>query len=100
MNFVYDNVLLQEMRKKNRKNIAIEVAASNHSDIEVTELWYRFVKDSYADYLVEEKKYRTVTTEVGRVLLPPYRLHYDETVRFYLQKHWIFTQLKAEGVHL
>ena len=100
MNVEYSPELPEQMQKKGRKNISIEVASSDHSDIEVTEIFLRYVTDEFADYLVQKKKYKSVRTEVGQILLPPYRLDYDETVRFYLKKMWIFRKLEVEGVHL
>ena len=100
MNVEYSPELLEQMQKKGRKNISIEVASSDHSDIEITEIFLRYVTDEFADYLVQKKKYKSVRTEVGQILLPPYRLDYDETVRFYLKKMWIFRKLEVEGVRL
>lgn len=96
----YSEELLSEMRRKGKKNLSIEVAATNHSDLEVTELYVRYVKDDFADYLVEKKNYSRVTTEVGQVLLPQYRLFLDDTITFYIKKTWIFRSLAVDGVRL
>ena len=100
MTVEYSPELLAHMERKGLKSIAVEVASSDHSDFEVTEIYCRYVRESFADYLVEKKQYRSVGTEVGRVLLPPYRLVYGETLRFFLKKYWIFRQLAVEGVSL
>ncbi len=88
------------MKKKGKKNISVEVASSDRSDFEVTELYCRFVKDDYAFYLRDKNRYVLRETEVGYVLLPPYRLHYEDTVTFGLKKFWIFHSITMSGVEL
>ena len=100
MEFYYTEELLEYMRKKGKKNISVEVASSDRSDFEVTELYYRFVKDDFALYLRDKQRYVLKETEVGYVLLPPYRLHYEEKVTFGLKRFWIFRSLTAEGIRL
>ena len=100
MEFYYTEELLEYMHKKGKKNISVEVASSDRSDFEVTELYYRFVKDDFALYLRDKQRYVLKETEVGYVLLPPYRLHYEEKVTFGLKKFWIFRSLTAEGIRL
>ena len=51
--------LLQYMHGKNKRNLVVEVASSNASDFEVTELYMRLVSDSMADYLLKKKRYRS-----------------------------------------
>ena len=43
MEFRYTTELLEYMAEKGRNDIAVEVAATNHSDIEVTEIYVRLV---------------------------------------------------------
>ena len=100
MNFIYSPELLAYMEKKKQRNISVEVASASHSDLEVTEIYFRLVTDSFADYLVNKRSYRSRETEVGRVLLPPYRLVYDETVEFGIKKYWIFHKFVFSGIHL
>lgn len=100
MEFYYTEDLLEFMKKKGRKNIAVEVASSDRSDFEVTELYCRFVKDDYALYLRDRQRYVLKETEVGYVLLPPYRLHYEEKVTFGLKSFWIFHSITITGVEL
>ena len=88
------------MEKKKKRNISIEVASSDHSDIEITEIYLRFVKDSYADYLLEKKRYRLVETSVGKILLPPYHLVYDPVVTLGLKYFWIFPRFTYQGIRI
>lgn len=99
MKVEYSDELREDMLRKGRRNIAIEIAQSEHSDFEVTEIFLRYVKDSLVPYL-EKKHYRVIETDMGAVLLPPYRLEYQPTLRFYLKKTWIFRTLAVEGVKL
>ena len=87
------------MRKKGRRNLSVEVASTNHSDLDVTELYYRVIDDRTAEYL-KKKRYRAVGTETGLVMLPPYRLQYDETVTFRLKKVLFFYVVTADGISL
>ncbi|MBO6112765.1 MAG: hypothetical protein J6P45_06930 [Lachnospiraceae bacterium] len=100
MEFKYTPELLEYMKRKGKKNISVEVASSDHSDFEVTELFYRFVKDDFAVYLRDKKRYTMKETEVGFVMLPPYRLHYDPVVTFDLKKTWIFHSIIQNGIRL
>ncbi|MBO4374219.1 MAG: hypothetical protein J5829_03845 [Lachnospiraceae bacterium] len=100
MSFRYTPELLSYMNEKGKKHIAVEVASSNHSDFEVTELYFRFVKEDYAYYLRDKKRYILKETDVGFVLLPPYRLHYEETVTFGLKRFLIFRSITQTGISL
>ncbi len=100
MKFIYTPALLTYMKEKNRRHLSLEVASSAHSDFEVTELYLRLISDKDAIFLETRKHYHCVTTEVGKVLLPPYRLVYDETITFDVKRYWIFTRLIFKGIRL
>ncbi|MCR4657377.1 MAG: hypothetical protein K5770_14305 [Lachnospiraceae bacterium] len=100
MEFIYTDDLVRYMEKKRRLNISVEVAQSNNSDFDVTEIYIRLVTDKFASYLCEKKNYRVKKTPVGLVLLPPYRLEYDETITFFLKKYWIFSFPAQKGITL
>ena len=99
MTFSYEPALLEHMEKKGLSTICVEVVTAN-ADIDFTEIYIHLVKPSQADEFKSRKKYRAVSTEYGEVLLPPYRLEYDETVTFRLKKHWIFRSISSEGIRL
>lgn len=100
MNFVYEPALREYMQKKGKRIIIVEVATSNCSDFEVTELNVHFVNEKQADYFKDKKKFRSVENGVGEVLLPPYRLEYDETVTFGLKSFLGIKQVSYQGIRL
>ena len=88
-----------EGRKK--QIISVEIASSDHSDFDVTEIFLRLVSEDFADYLIKKKNYRARTTEDGgTVLLPAYRLEYDDKVVFDLRTRWIFKHITYTGIRL
>ena len=100
MEISYAPELLSYMKKRGKRNISVEVASSDHSDFEVTELYLRLVTDDFADYLMQKKRYKGVRTDQGLVLFPPYRLFTDGKIRFFLKKVWIFHSIRQEGIRL
>lgn len=100
MRFVYEPDFVSYMETKKMRNVSVEVASSEHSDFEVTEIYLRLVSDKFADYLTGKRYYQSRQTEIGRVLLPPYRLQYDDVVTFGIRRFWIFRKLTVQGIHL
>lgn len=100
MNIVYEPPLREYMAKKGMRTIAVEVMSSQHSDFEVTELYVHLISDRQAAYFKEKKRFRAVAGELGEVLLPPYRLEYDETITFGLRRLWIFHSVTQTGIKL
>ena len=99
MEIRYTTELLEYMAEKGRNDIAVEVAATNHSDIEVTEIYVRLVSRKMLQQL-RRKNYRIVETSIGKVALPPYRLHYSDVVTFGLKRHWLFRTITYDGIRL
>ncbi len=101
MEIVYEPALLEYMKEKGKRNIAIEVISADHSDFDVTELYVHFMTDSRVDYFKTSKRFRSIATGIGEVLLPPYRLEYDETLTFGLVKGLFgIKKITYQGVRL
>ena len=100
MEVKYSDELKEYLSGKKRRNVSIEVAASDHSDIEVTELFVRLVTDDFADYLLEKKRYRSFPAPVGRLLLPPYRLEIGDVIQVDVKKRLWFHRVVFTGVAL
>lgn len=89
------------LKGRQKKIISVEIASSNHSDFEVTEIFLRLVSEDFADYLIKKKNYRLRSSEDGfTVLLPSYRLEYDDKIVFDLKTHWIFKRITYTGIRL
>jgi len=100
MKFIYEPSLIQYMRQKGRRIIAVEVISSDSSDFQVTELHVHFVNEKRADFLVRQKRFRSLDTDMGAVLLPPYRLEYEDTVTFRLKSFLGIKYVAQEGIRL
>ena len=100
MNFVVEDALKEHMKKTGKPNIVIEVVSADNSDIEITELHVYLADNKRAAFLKAEKRYRGKETEVGEVLLPSFRLQYDETVRFFLKRFLCFKSVGYEGIKI
>ena len=100
MRIEYDAPLREYMARKGMTTIAVEVMSSQNSDFEITELYVHLISDKQAEYFKAKKRFRPVATELGEVLLPPYRLEYDETITFTLKKWWIFHSVRQTGIRL
>jgi len=100
MNVIYDEALIKYMKDKKKENVLVEVASSNTSDFDVSEIYLRFVPDKFADSLIESKHYRAVDAPVGRFVLPPYHMHVGETVTVSLGSFLFVKWLKQEGLKL
>ncbi len=89
------------MRMHNKECILVDIASSNTSDFDVTELYLRFISDKHADRLLGEGKgYRAENAPVGRVIFPPYHMHIAETVRLSLGSFLFIKWIRQEGLKL
>lgn len=100
MNFIYEPSLQKYMRQKSKKNIAIEVISSNSSDFAITELHVHFTNEKQAPFLITAKNFRSLATNMGQVLLPPYRLEYADTITFRLKSFLGIKYIAQEGIRL
>lgn len=99
MIFEYTPELLNYMKRKNHKNIIVEVAQSD-GDFEITELHPHFVSDKQADLFIKRKGFHKYDTEIGVVLLPNYRLTYSPTVTFGIKKVLFLNLVSVDGISL
>ena len=53
LEIVYTSELLSYMERKGKRNISVEVARADHSDIEMAEIYLRLVSDDFASYLTK-----------------------------------------------
>ncbi len=98
MKFVYEPELVEYMQEKGHKNIVVEVVTINNSEIEISELHVHFVDERQTEIFKTKKRYRSVQTEMGEVLLPHYKLNYEEEIVFGLKKFWIFKSISYKGI--
>ena len=99
MEFVYTPELVEYLRAKSKRFIVVEVVSSDHSDFEVTELYPHIVSEKKAAEFLK-KRFVAKPAPVGEVLLPPYRLHYADTVTFSLRSFLGVKSLRQEGIEL
>lgn len=98
MNFIYEPELLEYMKEKGLSTVVVEVIDAQHSDIEIQDFHVRLVNEKIANLFKTEKKYRSVPTQHGEVLLPRYRLEYDDTITFGLKKFLCFKSMTFTGI--
>lgn len=100
MTIRYTPELIEYMDKKNNRTILVEMVEINNTDVEVVDLHVYLPHPNQKEKFLKEKRYRTVTTDVGEVLLPPYPLKLDEEITFGLKKWWIFRSISYTGIKI
>ena len=100
MTIRYTPELLEHMDKKKNHTILVELVEINNTDVEVVDLHIYLPHPNQKEKFLKEKRYRTVTTEVGEVLLPPYPLKIDEEITFELKKFWVFAFVRCKGIKI
>ena len=98
MKFIYEEELKEYMREKGKKNIIVEVVMINNSEIEISELHVHFVDERQTDIFKKKHRYRGIETETREVLLPHYKLNYDEEIVFGLKKFLCFRSISYTGI--
>ena len=99
MRLIIEPELKALMEKRGKHTIAVEVASSDGSDFEVQELHVHLVSDRDAAALITRKHFHPRDAEGGgRVLLPNYRLEYDETVIFGVKRLLCFRLVSCRGI--
>lgn len=99
MQFAYTDELRRYMEETGKRIIVVEVAQSD-GDFEVTELHVHFTDERQAELFQSRKKFRRLETELGAVLLPNYRLQYQDTVTFGLKKVLFWKTVSQTGISL
>ena len=92
--------LLSYMKEKGKRNIVIQVAQAEHSEIEIAEIFVQLLNDKRADELLK-KRYSCKTLpgeEPVRVLFPPYHLIYEDEITFAMKKIGPFRKLTWKGI--
>ena len=100
MKFIYEPELLEYMKQKGRYDIIIELVSIDHSDIEMTDLHVFLANERQMKLFKEEKKYKSIKTDVGEVLMPVYKFDMDEEIVFGLKSAWIFKSLTYKGIRI
>ena len=98
MAFIYQQSLIDYMKKHDKQTIVVEMVEINNSDFEISEFHIRFVDKRMRDQFIEQKGYRAVPTEHGELLLPRFPLDMDDTVTFGLKKVLFFNHITCEGI--
>ncbi len=100
MEFIYEQALREYMQKQGKKVMVVEVVTSDYSDFEISELHVHLVDDKRASYFKIKKNYRSKKTDEGEVLLPPFRLTYDEKIIFGLKSFWFLKYVTYQGIRI
>lgn len=100
MQIIVSPELAAHMRQVNKPNIIVEIAQCDHTDIEVTELHVHLISDKDVRFFIEKKRFRTIDIEEGYLLLPNYKLEYEDTLTFGLRKILFFKQVTYRGIKL
>ena len=99
MRFIYEDELKEYMQQKDKKNIIVEVVTINNSEIEISELHVHFVDERQTEIFKKKHRYRGIATEMGEVLLPHYKLNYEEEIIFGLKKFLCFRSISYTGIN-
>ena len=100
MKFIYEPELIEYMKEKGHKNIVVELVQINNSEIEIAELHVHFVDERQTEIFKTKKQYYSMSTEIGEVLLPHFKLTFDEEIVFGLKKFWFFKSISYRGIRI
>ena len=100
MIFIYEPELIEYMKEKDHKNIVVELIQINNSEIEIAELHVHFVDERQTTIFKNKKQYYSISTEMGEVLLPHFKLTFDEEVIFGLKKFLCFKSISYKGIKI
>ena len=100
MIFTYEPTLLEYMNKKGKHIIIVEEVTANNSDFEITELHVYLIHEKRAEEFKTKKRYRSIDTDAGIVLLPPLKLEFDDVVTFGLKSFLGFKYVTYKGIKI
>lgn len=101
MNIIYDDALCEYMKRRNKSVILVDIASSNTSDFDVTEMYMRFISTGHAERLLSSNKgYRREEAPVGCMIFPPYHMHIADKVVLSLRSFLFIKWIKYEGLRL
>lgn len=100
MKFEYSPELLAHMKRTQKTCMLVELVEANSSDLEITELHVWLIDQKTRDVFLNKKDYRSVPTDAGEVLLPPFPLTIDEIVQFGLKKFLFFKWVSYTGIKI
>ncbi len=100
MKFEITDRLREHMHKTGKNIIIVEVASSDSSDFEVSELHIHFTSEKQAKLFEQQKNFHPYPQEWGTLLLPNYLLEYSDVVTFDVKKVLFFHVLTQTGIRL
>ena len=97
--------LREYLDRKKRKNIVVEVATTDTSDFDVSEIFIRLCDHKHRDYLKEkqdyiEKKIEGIDPSEFSVLFKPYRMELSPEIVFDVKNVWLFKKIVFSGIKL
>ncbi len=98
MKFIYEEDLKAYMLETGKKNIVVEVVMINNSEIEINELHVHFIDERQTEIFKTKHRYYGIQTDMGEVLLPRYKLNYENEIVFGLKKFLCFKSISYKGI--
>lgn len=96
---VVEPELVSYMKDTGKRNIVVQVAQAEHSEIEIAEIFVQLMNDRRADGLAAKRySVRQLPDSGLRVLFPPYHLIYEDTVTFAMKKIGPFKKVSWKGI--
>ena len=98
MTFTCTPKALEYMKSKNSNTVLVEVVEATTSDLEIVELTIRLPDAKTREIFLTKRGYRSIPTDFGEVLLPPFPLQYQDTITFDVKKFLFITYLTQKGI--
>ena len=98
MTFVCTPKALEYMQSKKNNTILVEVVEATTSDLEIVELSIRLPDAKTKEIFLTKRGYRSVPTDFGEVLLPPFPLKFQDIITFDVKKFLFVTYLIQKGI--